>query len=296
MKLKFSLVAAAWGACVLGVALAALLSATWLARGGNGTPAGSAPAASQASPEQAQLLASLRQRGFLPSQPAGSSSAEASATHDHRDLGAGATFTQIATLTDDQLLPLFPQGSMTSADLPKFKSQILALRQFVSKIHNADDARAAGYFKATNDVPYMGEHWINGEYLNDGVFDPSKPEGLLMSTVDGKHQVVGVWFLQLPGIGGVTADKPPEGFVGNFDQWHAHVGLCVVGTQEAKEGETRDSCLAKGGDYTADLRWMLHVWVVPEAAENSRSVVAYLNAELYDKQQATTAISARGGE
>lgn len=117
-----------------------------------------------------------------------------------------------------------------------------------------------------------------------------------MSTVDGKHQVVGVWFLQLPGMGGVTADKPPDGFVGNFDQWHAHVGLCVVGTQEAKEGETKDSCLAKGGDYTADLRWMLHVWVEPEAAENSRSVVAYLNAELYDKQQATTSVSPSGGE
>lgn len=293
MGRRIRVVALAWSALLLGGGVALFLFLTALGRGPETPLTSSSAPPSQTTDEQAQLLTSLRQQGFLPDEsPA---SADESATHDHRDLGAGPTFTQLATLPDDQLLALFPAGSMTADDVPRFKIQIMQLRDFVSKIHNSDDARAAGYFQATNDVPYMGEHWINGQYLTDGVFDPSKPEGLLMSTVDGKHQVVGVWFLQLPGLGTVSAARQPDGFAGDFDRWHAHVGLCVVGTDEAKEGETRDSCLAKGGDYTEDLRWMLHVWVEPEAAENSRSVVAYLNAELNDKQLATQAAAAPSG-
>jgi hypothetical protein len=285
----------AWGACVAACAVVISLS---VVDNNPGTSLASSGHVSQVTEEQAQLLTSLRAQGLLPSEASTSGTDNAApkqpdaTTHDHRDLGAGPTFTQLETLPDDQLLGLFPAGSMTADDVPRFKSEIMQLRRFVQTIRTADDARAAGYFQATNDVPYMGEHWINGQYLTDGVFDPSKPEGLLFSTVDGVHQVVGVWFLQLPGVGDVSATTEPRGFTGDFDQWHAHVGLCVVGTQEAKEGESRDACLAKGGDYTADLRWMLHVWVAPEAAENSRSVVAYLNAELNDKQQATSAAAA----
>ncbi len=292
MSSRVRIVFIAWCVCLAGGALGVVLFTTVLGRGSDKTAVDSSGFPSQTTDEQAQILTSLRQQGFLPDQPP--PGADESATHDHRDAGAGPTFTQLETLRDDQLLALFPAGTMSSADLPVFKMQIAELRNFVSKIHSSDDARAAGYFQATNDVPYMGEHWINGQYLTDGVFDPSKPEGLLMSTVDGKHQVVGVWFLQLPGMGAVSADRQPDGFAGNFDRWHAHVGLCVVGTQDAQEGETRETCAAKGGDYTEDLRWMLHVWVEPEAAENSRSVVAYLNAELNDKQQATQAAAPSG--
>src|SRR5439155_21116236 len=98
-------------------------------------------------------------------------------------------------------------------------------------------------------------------------------------------KLVGVWFLQIPGIRGVKRDVAPEGFAGNLDLWHAHLGLCLVGFSGASEGETRESCQAKGGSFTADLRWMMHVWVSP-IQDNPDGVFAYLNADLYSKQQA----------
>ena len=60
----------------------------------------------------------------------------------------------------------------------------------------------------------------------------------------------------------------------------------------ASEGETRESCTAKGGNFTADLRWMMHVWVTPETTENPDGVFAYLNGDLFQKQQAASKTTA----
>jgi hypothetical protein len=112
--------------------------------------------------------------------------------------------------------------------------------------------------------------------------------GLLFSKVDsGAPKLVGVWFLILPGVGGngVTREIQPQGFASDLDLWHAHVGLCLVGTSGASEGETRESCEAKGGNFTADLRWMMHVWVAP-GFDNPAGAFAYLNADLYKQQAA----------
>jgi len=92
--------------------------------------------------------------------------------------------------------------------------------------------------------------------------------------------------LLIPGINGITRDKAPDGFAGDLDLWHAHVGLCLVGLSGASEGETKQSCQAKGGSFTPDLRWMMHVWVTPETTENPAGVFAYLNNDLFAKQQA----------
>lgn len=91
-----------------------------------------------------------------------------------------------------------------------------------------------------------------------------------------------------PGINGVTRDTEPDGFAGNLDLWHAHTGLCLVALKGASEGETKESCTAKGGNFTADLRWMMHVWVTPETTENPQGVFAYLNNDLFQKQQAAS--------
>lgn len=206
--------------------------------------------------------------------------------HDH---GKQPTFTQVETLKQDQLMPLFPDGTMAAADFPTFKQQVDQVRQVALKFKTPADAKAAGYVNTTSDVPYMGEHYLNYNYVKTGIFDPEHPQGLLFSKIDsGEEKLVGVWFLLVPGLNGVTRDAEPQGFAGNLDLWHAHTGLCLVALKGASEGETRESCTAKGGSFTADLRWMMHVWVTPETTENPQGVFAYLNNDLFEKQQAAS--------
>ena len=206
--------------------------------------------------------------------------------HDH---GKQPTFTQMETMTDKELLPLFPAGTVTEADMPALREQIEEARTVALELDTPVKAVAAGYANTTTDVPYMGQHYLNFDHVRDGKFDPTKPEGLLFSKIDdGPEKLVGVWFLQIPGIGGVTREAEPAGFASNLDLWHAHTGLCLVGFSGASEGETAESCAAKGGRFTADLRWMMHVWVTPETTENPDGVFAYLNGDLFEKQQAAT--------
>jgi hypothetical protein len=203
--------------------------------------------------------------------------------HDH---GKQPTFTQVDTLSADQLLPLFPPNTVAAADLPALKQQIEQVRAVALKYPTTEAANAAGYVRTTSDVPFMGEHYLNYDYVRDGIFDPNKPEGLLFSKVDnGPEKLVGVWFLQIPGIGGVKKDVAPQGFASDLDLWHAHTGLCLVGLSGASEGESKDSCSAKSGNFTPDLRWMMHVWVSP-VQDNPDGVFAYLNNDLFQKQQA----------
>jgi hypothetical protein len=205
-------------------------------------------------------------------------------SHDH---GKQPTFTQIATMPDEELLPLFPSGTVTIEDMPALRQQIMAARDVALRLDTPEKAMAAGYINTTSDVPFMGQHYLNFDLVRDGIFDPSQPEGLLFSKIDGgPEKLVGVWYLQIPGIGGVTRTVEPAGFASGLDLWHAHVGLCLVGLSGASEGETAESCAAKGGRFTADLRWMMHLWVSPETTENPDGVMAYLNGDLWEKQQA----------
>src|SRR4029078_13198623 len=42
----------------------------------------------------------------------------------HHDHGKQPTFTQVRTMTDAQLLPMFPENTVSAADLPELKDQI----------------------------------------------------------------------------------------------------------------------------------------------------------------------------
>ena len=209
--------------------------------------------------------------------------------HVH-DKGKQPTLTQIETMSAAQTLPLFPADTVSAADLPQLKRQVEQARQVAERLGTVEAAKAAGYTNTTSDVPFMGEHYLNFDLVRKGVFDPAHPQGLLFSKVGpgGAEQLVGVWFLLVPGINGIKPDVQPQGFAGNLDLWHAHVGLCLVGLSGASEGETKASCSAKGGSFTPDLRWMMHVWVAPRQ-DNPDGVFAYLNNDLYQKQQAAAA-------
>ena len=210
------------------------------------------------------------------------------------DKGKQPTYTQIQTLSDDQLLPLFPAGTMTLADIAPLRTQLKQVHAVALEYSTPALAQAGGYVRTTSDVPYMGEHYLNYAVVKSGKFDPSHPSGLLFSKIDnsGTEKLVGVWYLMVPGVGGVTGDAPPSNaWSGNLALWHEHDGLCLVGLSGASEGETPASCTAKGGSYTASLKWMMHVWVAP-LQDNPDGVFAYLNNDLLAKQQAASSQTA----
>jgi len=287
----------AWGVLLVGAAVAVggYFVYDAMSDDGGGDTQAAANQGTGVSSEQEGIVNALEDEGLLPDDTDASevegalvrgASGQVGGKHDN---GESATFTQVSTLADEELVSLFPSEYVSPDQIPALKAEIMAAREFAKTVDTVEKAQAAGFYQATNDVPFMGEHWLSRAYLTDGIFDAAKPEGLLFSTIDGERKLVGVWFLQIPGIGDVKPDIEPAGFTSNFDLWHAHIGLCIVKLQGASEGETREGCEAKGGTYTADLRWMMHVWVAPEATENPRGVFGYLNGDLYKKQQATKA-------
>jgi len=297
---RFVPVTVAWVVvAVAGIGSLTYIAATGVSIGHSHSATPSAAAGTTGS-EAVDIAQALQQQGIStdagaagPSAPGALPQGGTGANSAPHDMGKQPTFSQIDTLSDSQLLPLFPANTVTAADLPELKQQIEAVAAVAKKYPTTEAAAAAGYVQTTSDVPYMGEHWLNYNYVRTGVFDPNKPQGLLFSKVDdGPKKLVGVWFLLVPGINGIKRDVQPAGFASSLDMWHAHEGLCLVGVSGASESETKESCQAKGGNFTADLRWMLHVWVAP-GFDNPDGVLTYLNADLFQKQQAAAKAAAQ---
>ena len=205
------------------------------------------------------------------------------------DVGGHPAYADFMSADSPSLLANVPGGTLLPTEVGVLRDQLTAARGFAEQYDTVEKAMAAGFINTTNDVPFMGAHFINREYLMDGVFDAGKPEGLLYSKLGGGEnapwQLVGVWYLLIPGINqGVTTTTPPEGFAGKLDLWHAHHGLCTrAGT--ISENNSAESCQADSGNFIGDIRWMMHVWVWPEGADNPEGVFTYLNQNLYDMQQ-----------
>ena len=207
------------------------------------------------------------------------------------DVGGHPTFSQFMSMDAPTILRGVPGGSLLPTEVEELKAQLAGARAFAEAHNTVEKAQAAGYYNTTNDVPYMGAHFINTSYLMDGVFDAGKPEGLLFSKLGGGEdapwELVGVWYLLIPGLNkGISATIPPGGFAGNLDLWHEHHGLCTR-AGIISENNTNEGCVTDKGRWIGDLRWMMHVWVWPESADNPEGVFTYLNAALFDKQQAS---------
>jgi hypothetical protein len=281
---RLSFAAAATG--VVGLAALSLAIVTYVGGGSNAGLGASASAAPQQTTNEGAALAQAVSNNTI--EPPGYS----------HDLGAHPTFSQFMSMSDAQLLASVPGGTLLPTEVPVLKEQIQQARDFALSHDTIEKAMAAGYYNTTNDVPFMGAHFINSQYLSDGVFDASKPEGLLFSKIgnpSGDWKLVGVWYLILPGQGGSTATIPPQGFAGNLDLWHIHYGLCTR-AGIISENNTYQSCQADQGNWIGDLRWMMHVWVYPESGvDNSNGVFAYLNQDLWAKQQGAPGVQAGQG-
>ena len=86
-------------------------------------------------------------------------------------------------------------------------------------------AEAAG-FRSIHDGGTGYEHYINREYMADGVvLDADRPESLVYQIRGGQKTLVAAMYMAEPGT---TLDTVPE-LGGTLTQWHIHNNLCFTG-------------------------------------------------------------------
>jgi hypothetical protein len=184
--------------------------------------------------------------------------ATAEAAHVHTDAAATTTTTTGAEA------PL-GEGSahMHGAEVPVTEEQLAAANKFVADVKATvapyEDIRAgmkAGYVQLTQDLPGIAAHFVNVQYLTDGIImDPTKPEFLLYTKrLDGNWRLVGTMFYDEK-----AGDTPPS-FFGPLDAWHLHEDLCFTGPSVRIVTSAAD---CKGGNFVAKTAWQLHVWTAP---------------------------------
>ncbi|HET6664546.1 MAG TPA: hypothetical protein VFG94_09825, partial [Acidimicrobiales bacterium] len=145
-------------------------------------------------------------------------------------------------------------------DAERFADQWQAAQAAAAALATTDAAAAAGYVQASPQAPGVGTHWIDWRLI-DAPFDPAHPSMLLFDERPGRPA-------RLAGFSYWTRSEgsPPEGFAGDADVWHSHLGLCFIdGWLFREDVPAADGCTGEWLDGT-DL-WMLHAWVV-EGLEN----------------------------
>jgi hypothetical protein len=215
--------------------------------------------------------------------PAGGSSGHdhgPGADHDHgqaitNPTSAGATQSDAAPQAEPVPLPWprpwDPAEPIDLSGVPgvsvsqELRSMILiedTLRE-LPRFADPADAIAAGY-TSIGDAGTGSEHFINSALIDDDVLlDPSAPESLVYSVVDGQRTLAGAMFIASPR----PADDPSlTEWAGPLMTWHKHDNLCwdldangeakVVGVIDAQGNCARG--IRAGGESP-----MVHVWITP---------------------------------
>jgi hypothetical protein len=101
---------------------------------------------------------------------------------------------------------------------------------------------------------------MNFELLRDG-FVLEEPEMLLYDGDGPTANIVGLSYYILQS----GDEEPAEGFTGDNDHYHRHVGLCFRdGVVAAGSNTSEEECGALGGDKSdGTAGWMSHVWITP---------------------------------
>ena len=160
----------------------------------------------------------------------------------------------------EQGQPLPEELQMTRQELGELVGQLDTVRQATEKYQDVEVALDDGYRISLQQVPNMGAHFINYEWMGDGVFNPAEPEFLLYIQDETEEwELVGTGFLlpiNLPQPG----EDHPEAFVGPLDNWHVHYSLCVGGRGNI-DSATPEECQERGGLWQASYGWMIHAYV-----------------------------------
>lgn len=152
----------------------------------------------------------------------------------------------------------------------------LALATIAGERYNTvEEATAAGYVQISPYVDGVGSHWTKWS-LVDQPFDIETPSQLLFEEItwgEGPELVAFSYW--------VLSDETPDGFVGDRDQWHRHLGLCFENGQLTTENNA-DATTCNGDWINGDNIWMLHAWIVP-GMENRFGVFHSVNPRLCER-------------
>jgi hypothetical protein len=162
---------------------------------------------------------------------------------------------------------------LQQGDLELLMRQLASVRESTAAYQDLAAARRDGYVQVTQDIPLIGAHFINPEYVADGVFDPARPEMLIYTHRDGDWLLYGASFITRLFVEG---DEPiPEGFAGPLDVWHYHSNWCFT-IDGAWVTEDADECGALRGLFVPKMGYMMHVWF----RDNPTGVFAHSHPEL----------------
>jgi len=174
-----------------------------------------------------------------------------------------------------------PWKAMTNpADCDAVRRELDQARAVAARFTTAQSAIDAGYRRVAPYLPGIASHWMKFS-LVDGKFNIDEPEMLLYDGNGPDAHIAGLsYYVSLQGD-----NQPSQGFTGDNDLYHRHLGLCtsraggVIGDSTTSEEE----CKAAGGFKAGGgSGWMSHAWVVP-GCESPWGVFSGINPLLDDK-------------
>ncbi len=154
-----------------------------------------------------------------------------------------------------------PWVAMTDqAECDRLAEELALARETALSYPTAADAMDAGWVRVAPYLPGIAAHYMNFD-LVDGEFAVDEPEMILYDGNEPDARVVGLsYYIILDG-----ENEPTQGFTGDNDHSHRHIGLCqgpggVIGDSTT----TPEECEARGGTKADGSKgWMSHAWVVP---------------------------------
>lgn len=154
-----------------------------------------------------------------------------------------------------------PWQPMTdTAACAQVRSELDQARAVANRYPTAESAMAAGYVRIAPYVPGIASHWMKFSTV-DGKFNIDEPEMLLYDGNGKDAKITGLSYYLL-----YDSDSPPtQGFTGDNDAYHRHLGLCTSPAGVIGDSTTTDEqCAAMGGKKSnGGSGWMSHAWVVP---------------------------------
>lgn len=139
--------------------------------------------------------------------------------------------------------------------------ELAEARKVALSMPTAASAMAAGYVRVTPYVDGIAAHYMKFSEVDDE-FHLDRPEMVLYDGNGPDAHVVGLsYYILHPGDA-----EPNQGFTGDEDHYHRHVGLCVARDRGVIGDSTTSAadCAARGGIKAGGgSGWMSHVWVVP---------------------------------
>lgn len=153
-----------------------------------------------------------------------------------------------------------PWVAMTdAAQCARLHQELQTARDVALSMPTAADAKAQGYVQVTPYVPGIAAHWMKYTYVDDH-FEIDKPEMVLYDGNGLDAHVVGLSYYILQR----GDNEPTQGFTGESDHFHRHIGLCMKGAMVIGDSTTtEEQCAALGGRKANNRNgWMNHTWVV----------------------------------